>query len=467
MGDDVPEELKEQQTPLAPPIVPSESIQSFNPQLRDYYPHTGQRVAGMYPFRPLYPHGYPLTQLPLQHPDAVQLSHNVHNRSFPPYLQPQIPPYYPIHHMWQNPHLPLQPGDMIRSQFNPVESMPLQDFPPIIHSMRSHSSPSACLPCFQAKTRCDFQRPCARCMKRSRPEECIDRELRKRKKPVSVACYRCIKAKSACDTRRPCSRCVKWGSVCEDRLSKPKIEDSPVNNSNDTYQGEKDSSFSFEFVLRRLCTEEIIAFLDSEKLHLLIALRLLMTGQTWDLIESDFVDFTTNLDLEEREFSDLRDHLKLSVCTIPEEVQLRCDIAEVQKLVNLCCVPAVAFWFASSTNDGHIQVHHIFNEKMSSMRCFSMVDSAFSLDLEKFEHQPDCIFPLLADLPAHQHKVIFQMLTSFLVHPLMFKDECLCFRVQLTPFEDQPIDYRIIPSVHEDHFLVLSFLADLPITRNW
>lgn len=76
---------------------------------------------------------------------------------------------------------------------------------------------NACKPCHEMKLKCDFKRPCFRCIRRGRPEECVERQsFSRRKGVVRLACSECAKAKRKCEDKRPCTRCVRLGkeSLC-------------------------------------------------------------------------------------------------------------------------------------------------------------------------------------------------------------------------------------------------------------
>jgi hypothetical protein len=69
----------------------------------------------------------------------------------------------------------------------------------------------SCIPCWKAKTKCDLNSPCSRCVKRS--IECQPRPLiGKNKKNHGVAasvCVPCRVGKRECDKEIPCERCIR------------------------------------------------------------------------------------------------------------------------------------------------------------------------------------------------------------------------------------------------------------------
>lgn len=70
-----------------------------------------------------------------------------------------------------------------------------------------------------SKVRCDYERPCFRCISRCTPDQCVDRlhapaaATRKRRPNAVKACAACHDAKVACANERPCPRCVRLGQV--------------------------------------------------------------------------------------------------------------------------------------------------------------------------------------------------------------------------------------------------------------
>lgn len=75
----------------------------------------------------------------------------------------------------------------------------------------------ACLPCFLYKCRCDFQRPCLRCVSQGKTICCLDRNPEK-------SCKSCVLENHPCDQQRPCKRCVTMNRAqfCVDRDHKLK-----------------------------------------------------------------------------------------------------------------------------------------------------------------------------------------------------------------------------------------------------
>ncbi|CEP02476.1 Zn(2)-C6 fungal-type domain-containing protein [Plasmodiophora brassicae] len=83
----------------------------------------------------------------------------------------------------------------------------------------------ACLPCSQAKARCDEQRPCGRCLARGMEDQCVSRVVRPRQTRArsdhvpNRACAACRHAKVSCTSPLPCSRCVRLG--CDSQCAYP------------------------------------------------------------------------------------------------------------------------------------------------------------------------------------------------------------------------------------------------------
>lgn len=106
------------------------------------------------------------------------------------------------------------PGD---SDFN-YESILNNDIG-IEHSAKSFSNnpTNACHQCHKDKARCDFGRPCSRCIRKGCGNECKERvglSRRYTRPPVFRACAACAKSKARCDHRKPCNRCLQRGIEC-------------------------------------------------------------------------------------------------------------------------------------------------------------------------------------------------------------------------------------------------------------
>lgn len=90
----------------------------------------------------------------------------------------------------------------------------------VMEGNREHKS---CAPCHSGKRKCDGQRPCARCTRLNRCEECVDYSSspRKRRAPGEMlrkACTGCQRAKTKCSATLPCTRCVKKGLNCNSSM---------------------------------------------------------------------------------------------------------------------------------------------------------------------------------------------------------------------------------------------------------
>lgn len=92
----------------------------------------------------------------------------------------------------------------------------------------------ACAICFEAKTKCDNGRPCSRCVRKNIVDQCRDRPRKRSFRSIEEAeekhfpnyrakraCIHCAKAKTKCDSERPCSRCIRkdMAGQCLDRHS--------------------------------------------------------------------------------------------------------------------------------------------------------------------------------------------------------------------------------------------------------
>jgi hypothetical protein len=106
-----------------------------------------------------------------------------------------------------------------------------------------HSAPSkgkACKECARLKSKCDNKRPCARCSRLGRANECVDqtRELKEKSfsfdlsppvvlaKQIHRACDLCRSKKLRCSGKLPCERCIKRDRVSECQYSIPVIKKS-------------------------------------------------------------------------------------------------------------------------------------------------------------------------------------------------------------------------------------------------
>jgi len=75
---------------------------------------------------------------------------------------------------------------------------------------RMRRAPTACVPCKQAKKKCDHGRPCRPCIARGLEHHCQDAENK-----TVPACSRCRWQKLKCDRSKPCRRCIAQGCAAD------------------------------------------------------------------------------------------------------------------------------------------------------------------------------------------------------------------------------------------------------------
>ncbi|KAF8584308.1 hypothetical protein K439DRAFT_1154343 [Ramaria rubella] len=71
--------------------------------------------------------------------------------------------------------------------------------------------PKACTQCRREKSRCDRARPCNCCVRKGRPEMCVD------------GCMACRQGRLSCNDKRPCQSCIQEGREC--------VDDNPVSTA--------------------------------------------------------------------------------------------------------------------------------------------------------------------------------------------------------------------------------------------
>ena len=104
-----------------------------------------------------------------------------------------------------------------------------------LKSIKTKRAKRAYKQCSIAKSRCDQGRPCGRCTRLGRADQCVDRDesISKKRKPTFLdnrgtsdqticSCVPCSSMKVKCDNNRPCRRCVRMNraDLCVDRPSK-------------------------------------------------------------------------------------------------------------------------------------------------------------------------------------------------------------------------------------------------------
>ncbi|EKX44640.1 hypothetical protein GUITHDRAFT_109415 [Guillardia theta CCMP2712] len=111
----------------------------------------------------------------------------------------------------------------------------------------------ACDRCRKSKLKCDWSKPCARCVEDGVPELCQLTARKSRKVSdrlcTSTACEPCRIAKARCDANRPCSRCCKLGKQpqCVDHLVAVADRPLPFRNGKLIFGDELDNTFHVDF----------------------------------------------------------------------------------------------------------------------------------------------------------------------------------------------------------------------------
>ena len=320
---------------------------------------------------------------------------------------------------------------------------------------------SACLACFTSKIRCDFKRPCGRCVKRGVGHECQTRKYRRRKKPVQVACFACVKSKAACDDERPCTRCKRAGRPCEDRSTKRKSDTSISDEHSESDKGSVsslDTNISISEILTKFSQVEVSSMIQSPKLFLFIALLRQMSTQTFQTISSDLQSYMTRFGID---LSYFQQFLELP-WSIPEEMKIHTNVPALRETVDSSELPSIAFWFPQDEESSSaVEIKHYFND---SFLDFAKLDDHISeFTFSKKDVMDDSevkMMPFLKMVPEQFQKTMCQALSKFLFLSEPCKKEANPFPVKIQMSSGAEENCTVIPSMHEGSFLILSFKKD-------